>query len=388
MKKIGTLIILALLIASCADKKQLSVDELIAEGNVKTLKTKHDELKLLQQQNASSIQKIETELAKHNTDSKYPLVTTFKVKTVEFKHYLEIQGNVVTKQNIIVYPEFSGTLIEMLVKEGQHVTKGQILARIDDGGMSQQLAQANAQATLAQTTYERQKRLWEQKIGSEMQFLQAETTYKAQQNTVDQIKKQLAKTTVRAPFSGIIDDVFTEQGTVVLPGQSQLLRIVNLNNMYIEAEIPENNLLSIRKGKSVEVYFPVLNKTVHTNVRQVGNFINPSNRSFKIEIGLPNKDGEIKPNLTSRLKINDYSKTDAILIPQSIINENALGQQYIYVVTGKKDSKGKAEKVIIETGKTQGDIIEVISGLENGAEVIEEGARNVNEGQTVKVLEN
>ena len=387
MKKIGTLIILALLIASCADKKQLSVDELIAEGNVKTLKTKHDELKLLQQQNASSIQKIETELAKHNTDSKYPLVTTFKVKTVEFKHYLEIQGNVVTKQNIIVYPEFSGTLIEMLVKEGQHVTKGQILARIDDGGMSQQLAQANAQATLAQTTYERQKRLWEQKIGSEMQFLQAETTYKAQQNTVDQIKKQLAKTTVRAPFSGIIDDVFTEQGTVVLPGQSQLLRIVNLNNMYIEAEIPENNLLSIRKGKSVEVYFPVLNKTVHTNVRQVGNFINPSNRSFKIEIGLPNKDGEIKPNLTSRLKINDYSKTDAILIPQSIINENALGQQYIYVVTGKKDSKGKAEKVIIETGKTQGDIIEVISGLENGAEVIEEGARNVNEGQTVKVLE-
>ena len=388
MKKIGTLIILALLIASCADKKQLSVDELIAEGNVKTLKTKHDELKLLQQQNASSIQKIETELAKHNTDSKYPLVTTFKVKTVEFKHYLEIQGNVVTKQNIIVYPEFSGTLIEMLVKEGQHVTKGQILARIDDGGMSQQLAQANAQASLAQTTYERQKRLWEQKIGSEMQFLQAETTYKAQQNTVDQIKKQLAKTTVRAPFSGIIDDVFTEQGTVVLPGQSQLLRIVNLNNMYIEAEIPENNLLSIRKGKSVEVYFPVLNKTVHTNVRQVGNFINPSNRSFKIEIGLPNKDGEIKPNLTSRLKINDYSKTDAILIPQSIINENALGQQYIYVVTGKKDSKGKAEKVIIETGKTQGDIIEVISGLENGAEVIEEGARNVNEGQTVKVLEN
>ena len=388
MKKIGTLIILALLIASCTDKKQVSVDELIAEGNVKTLKTKHDELKLLQQQNASSIQKIENELAKHNTDSKYPLVTTFKVKTVEFKHYLEIQGNVVTKQNIIVYPEFSGTLIEMLVKEGQHVTKGQILARIDDGGMSQQLAQANAQATLAQTTYERQKRLWEQKIGSEMQFLQAETTYKAQQNAVDQIKKQLAKTTVRAPFSGIIDDVFTEQGTVVLPGQSKLLRIVNLNNMYVEAEIPENNLLSIRKGKSVEVYFPVLNKTVHTNVRQVGNFINPSNRSFKIEIGLPNKDGEIKPNLTSRLKINDYSKTDAILIPQSIINENALGQQYIYVVTGKKDFKGKAEKVIIETGKTQGDIIEVISGLENGAEVIEEGARNVNEGQTVKVLEN
>ena len=387
MKKIGTLIITALLIVSCADKKQLSVDELIAQGDVKTLKTKRDELKSLQHENAESIQKIETELAKHQTDSKYPLVTTFKVETVDFNHYLEIQGNVVTKQNIVVYPEFSGTLIEMLVKEGQHVSKGQVLARIDDGGMSQQLAQAEAQATLAKTTYERQKRLWDQKIGSEMEYLQAETTYKAQQNAVDQLKKQLAKTTVRAPFSGIIDDVFTEQGTVVSPGQSQLLRIVNLNNMYIEAEIPENNLLSIKKGKNVEVYFPVLGKTVHTKVRQVGNYINPSNRSFKIEIGLPNKDGEIKPNLTSKLKINDYSKEDAILIPQSIINENAIGEQYVYIVTDKKDAKGKAEKVIIETGKTQGDIIEVLSGLENGAEVIEEGARNVNEGQTVKVLQ-
>jgi len=387
MKKILTLIITILLLVSCTDKKQPSVDEIIAEGNVKTLKTKRDELKSLQHENSESIKKIEVELAKYNTDSKYPLVTTFKVKTIEFKHYLEIQGNVVTKQNIIVYPEFSGTLIQMLVKEGQHVTKGQVLARIDDGGMSQQLAQVEAQTTLAQTTYERQKRLWDQKIGSEMQYLQAETTYKAQQNAVDQLKKQLAKTTVRAPFSGIIDDVFTEQGTVVSPGQSQLLRIVNLNNMYIEAEIPENNLLTIKKGKSVEVYFPVLNKTVHTNVRQVGNFINPSNRSFKIEIGLPNKDGEIKPNLTSKLKINDYSNNEAILIPQSIINENAKGQQYVYVITDKKDAKGTAKKVVIVTGKTQGDIIEVLEGLENGAEVIEEGARNVNEGQTVKVLE-
>ena len=387
MKNIFTLIITALLIVSCADKKQLSVDEIIIIGDVKSLKTKRDELKILQHDNAEAIKKIEEELAKHNPDSKHPLVTTFIVKSVNFNHYLEIQGNVVTKQNIVVYPEFSGTLIQMLVKEGQHVSKGQILARIDDGGMSQQLAQAEAQATLAQTTYERQKRLWEQKIGSEMQYLQAETTYKAQQNSVDQLKKQLAKTTVRAPFSGIIDDVFTDQGTVVMPGQSQLLRIVNLDNMYIEAEIPENNLLSIRKGKSVEVYFPVLNKTVHTKIRQVGNYINPSNRSFKIEIGLPNKDGEIKPNLTSKLKINDYSNENAILIPQSIINENALGQQYIYVVTDKKDAKGNAEKVIIETGKTQGDIIEVLSGLKNGAEVIEEGARNVNQGQTVKVLE-
>ena len=130
-----------------------------------------------------------------------------------------------------------------------------------------------------------------------------------------------------------------------------------------------------------------LHKQMNAKVRQAGNFINPANRTFKIEIGVDNKDKSIKPNLTAKLKINDYTNNNAILIPQSIISENANGEQYVYTISDKSENKGKAKRVIIETGKTQGDYIEVLSGLKNGSEIVDEGARSVKDGQDVKILE-
>ena len=248
------------------------------------------------------------------------------------------------------------------------------------------MAQLQIQADLAKTTFERQKRLWDQKIGSEIQFLQAKSNYEAQEKAVKQLKQQIGKTAVRAPFSGTIDDVITEQGSVVSPGQSQLFRIVNLKDMYIETDVPESYITSITNGKNVKVEFPVLGSELDAKVRQAGNFINPANRTFKIEVAVPNNDNKIKPNLTAKLKINDYTNENAILIPQSIISENAEGKQYVYTVTDKQDNKGKAKRVFIETGKTQGDYIEVLSGLENGNEIVDEGARSVKDGQEVKIL--
>ena len=157
--------------------------------------------------------------------------------------------------------------------------------------------------------------------------------------------------------------------------------------MYIEAEVPENHLLNVTKGKKVKVYFPVLGATVDTKVRHVGNYIDPSNRSFKIEVNVPNPDGQIKPNLTSKIKINDYTNPNALLIPQSIISENSQSQQYIYVVSDKdEDNLAHAQRIIIQTGLTQGDFIEVLVGLDKDAEIIREGARNVKAGQKVKII--
>jgi len=278
-----------------------------------------------------------------------PLITTITAQSEEFKHYLELQGSVSTKQNLVIYPEMSGILTRVYVKEGQKVSKGQLLAKIDDGGLSQQVAQLQIQADLAKTTFERQKRLWDQKIGSE------------------------------------IDDVITEQGSVVAPGQSQLMRIVNLDDMYIETDVPERYITNVTKGKDVLVEFPVLGKNLNAKIRQTGNFVNPDNRTFKVEIAVPNKDKSIKPNLTARLKINDYTNEKAILIPQSIISENAEGKQYVYVLADKNNDKATAKQTIIETGKTQGDVIEVLKGITDNAEIIDEGARSVKDGQTVKV---
>lgn len=386
MRYIILTLISAIVLTSCGGDKNQSIEDIIASQDVKAIEAKRSELKQQQQDIATGLEKIDAELDKLSGKKVLPLITTIPVKEETFNHFLEIQGTVKTKQNIVLYPEFSGTLTRVYVKEGQKVSKGQTLAKIDDGGLSEQLSQAKTQAALAKTTYERQKRLWDQKIGSEIQFLQAETTFKAAQDAVKQLQSQLGKTYVKAPFSGIIDDIISEQGSVVVPGQTPLLRIMNLNNMYIEAEVPESHLPNVTHGKTTEVHFPAIGKTITSSIRQVGNFINPNNRAFKIEVGIPNKDGDIKPNLTGKLKINDYTNPKAILIPQSIISENSAGEQYVFVVDNINENNiGKTRKAIITTGKTQGDFIEVLSGLESGNQVIKEGARSVQDEQEVEI---
>ena len=386
MKTIYTLLFAAVLLNSCGSESKKSIDDIIATNDLELIRKKKSELDTKAHELATEIKQLEKTIKVLNPQAKVPLITTFKAKESAFNHFTELQGSVSTKQNLVIHPEYAGILNKVYVKEGQKVNKGQLLAKIDDGGLSQQLSQLRIQTELAKTTFERQERLWNQKIGSEIQFLQAKASYEAQLQATNQLEQQVGKTEVRAPFSGTIDDVITEQGSVVSPGQSQLFRIVNLNNMYIETEVPEAYVSDITKGKKVKVYFPVLGKELDTEVRQAGNFINPANRTFKVEVAIPNKDKSIKPNLTAKLKINDYSNDKAILIPQSIISENAQGQQYVYTITDKADNKAKVKRVIIETGKTQGDFIEVLSGISHDEEIINEGARSVKEGQDVKIL--
>jgi len=388
MRKIYSLFVITVLLISCGEKKTTSIESLVSTGNLTELEAKKKEIATNLEIINKDLEAINLAISKKDTLKKLPLITAFTAKSRIFTHYLEIQGNVKTKQNILVYPEMPGILRKIFVQEGQRVTKGQLLATIDDGGLSNQVAQVEATAQLAKTTFERQKRLWEQKIGSEIQFLQTKTNYKAQTNALKQLKSQQAKASVRAPFSGVVDNIIKEPGTVIAPGQgSEIFRIVNLNNMYVEAEVPEKYIANITKNKEVKVEFSVLGKSVNSKVRQVGSFINPNNRSFKIEVPVENQSGNIKPNLTAKLQINDYTAAEAILIPQSIISENAKGEQYIYVLKDKKlNNEAVAERLIIETGKTQGDMIEVTKNLAPDTEIIMEGARSVTNGQVVKVI--
>ncbi|WP_339623385.1 efflux RND transporter periplasmic adaptor subunit [uncultured Winogradskyella sp.] len=387
MKHIYQILIVALILVSCSGEKKNSVETVLEKGDLKTLREKRGSLVNEQQALSDQIKLLDDKIKVMDTTKNIPLITTFKANNEVFNHVIELQGNVTTKDLLTITPEYNGILTHVYVKEGQNVSKGQILAKIDDGGLSQQVAQLKIQSALAKTTFERQKRLWDQNIGSEIQYLQAKSTYESQKEAVNQLNKQIAKTTVRAPFSGIIDDIITEQGNVVGAGQTPLMRIVNLDNMYIETEVPERYVIDVIAGKNVEVSLPVLGKTIATKVRQASDFINPANRTFKVEIAVPNKDKSIKPNLTARLKINDYTNEKALLIPQSVISENAAGEQFVYVVSNKNSNGiGKAKRVIIKTGKTQGDIIEVLSGLVNGAEIVKEGARSVRDGQSVDVI--
>lgn len=388
LKNTSYLFILMLLVSSCGDQTAQSVHDLVATGDLESLRARKTEISAKQREFEKSIQLLDSAIATKSGEERLPLVTTITVKAEKFEHFLELQGDVATKQNVLIYPEMPGTLQQVYVKEGQQVSKGQILAKIDDGGMSSQVSQLKVQAELAKTTYERQKRLWEQKIGSEIQFLQSKSNYEATENAVNQAQSQLGKSVIKAPFSGIVDDVIKEQGTVVSPGQgSEIFRIVNLSQMYISVDVPESHLSGIQKGKTAIVYFPILGDTVLSQVRQTGNFINPANRAFSVEIPVPNKKGNIKPNLTARVSLNDYTSENAITIPQSIISENADGEQYVYVATTiEGENKAVVKRKIIVTGKTQGSRVEVLSGVSDGDQLVKEGARSVKDGQNVQVL--
>ena len=386
MKKSLILALLLLVLISCGGGGNNSLETVLESNDVVALQQKKDELTTQQQALNEQLKQLDEKINELNPEKNIPLVTTFVANDTVFNHYVELQGSVETKQNLVVTSEMGGILQRVYVKEGDKVSKGQLLAKVDDGGMSQQLAQMQVQADLAKTTFDRQKRLWDQKIGSEIQYLQAKSNYEAQQEAINSMKQQLGKFVIRAPFSGTIDDVITEQGSVVSPGQTPILRVVNLSDMYIQTDVPETYITNVTKGKDVEVLFPVLSKTMDAKIRQTGDFINPENRTFKVEIAVPNKDKDIKPNLTARLRINDYTNNEAILIPQSIISENAEGEQYIYVLENQEDEKAVAKRVIIKTGQSQGDVIEVLEGLKAGDSIIQEGARSVKDGQTVKII--
>lgn len=374
MKKIAILTILSFVLFACGKKEDnQSIENLIETKNVKALNEKKTALQ-------AEISKIEEALAKLDTKKEEALVTIATLKDTVFSHYLDIQGNVDTKENILVQPEFSGTLTSLTAKAGQRVTKGQILGRVDDAGMSQQLASMESTYALAKTTFERQKNLWDKKIGSEIQFLQAQNQMTAAQKAVAQMKAQLAKTVIRAPFTGTIDEVFVEKGQVVAPSPQGLLRVVNLNNMYVSTTVPESYIGKLKVGDQVDVFLTSLNKTYKGKVRQVGNFINPNNRSFGIEVSLPNPDNLLRPNQVAKLKIVDYVNKNAIVVPTGIIQEDGTGSKYVYVVEGSNGKTGTAKKVIVETGKSSDNITEITSGLSADDIIVTEGVNTISNG--------
>ena len=384
---ISTLLLtLGLISVSCQSKSSGSIDELIASNDESLLRAKRTELSAQRNALDADIKRLDVVIASLDKSASLPLVATYEVTPQEFNHFTSFQGTVKTMKNINVYPEMPGQLLEVLVVEGQKVEKDQVLARIDDGGLLAQLAQAKSQLLLAETVFNRQERLWSQNIGSEIQFLQAKTQFESAEKAVDALSLQAEKSVVRAPFDGTVDQIFKEPGTIVAPGMgSELFRVVNIDEVYVEVDVPETHITSISEGSKVRVNLSAIGEEVDARIARVSKVINPSNRSFTVEIPLDNHSGFIRPNLMASVAINDYSNKSAIMIPQSVVSENAEGQQDCCAL--EKSTEGYiAKRLIIETGKTSEDLIEVLEGVEKGALLITEGAKKVSDNQPVKWL--
>ena len=388
MKKIiYTLNIIALAIG-CSGDQSVTTSDLIRAKDLNGLKTqKEEKLKFLNALKAE-LNQINAAILNLDTSEKLALISTFKVKPENFDHYIEIQANIKTRQNVLLYPEYTGTLKKIYVEEGQEVKKGKLLAQIDDAGLKNQLEQLQIQAALSKTTYERTQRLWDQNIGAEMKLLQAKATYESQLKSLAQLKKQLQRTRILAPFSGTIDEIVANTGANLLPGQTPVMRIVDLKKMYTEASVPERYLSQIKKGTTATVKIPMLDREYSTTVRQTGNFINPNNRSFRVETPLSNPDEMIKPNLSCKLKINDYSNPEALMIPLRIIKENAIGKKYIFKLTPDgKDQVYRTEQVFVKLGKKSTDKVEILEGIQAGDLLVDEGATIVENNQRVKNIQ-
>ena len=374
MKQIITIFAATLLFIGCGKKEETNIDDLIKSKDLVAIKAKRD---LLQ----ADLAKLETAVATLDIKkAEEALVSVMTVKDTIFNHYLEVQGSVNTNQNILIQPEMPGTLVALNVKAGQRVSVGQVLGRTDDAGMSQQLAAMENQYNLAKTTFERQKNLWDQKIGSEIQFLQSQTQMVGAQKAVLQMKAQLSKILIKAPFSGVIDEVFVERGQVVAPSMQGLMRIVNLSNMYVSTEVPETYIGKLKVGTVVNVGLSSLGKTYVGRVRQVGNNINPTNRSFGIEVAVPNPDNLLRPNQVAKLQIIDYTNKNAIAIPTNAILSNGDGTKYVYTAENSNGKTGTAKKVVITTGQSSGNLTEILSGLDALDIIVTEGLNTIAEG--------
>ena len=388
MKKFLHLLVPFLLI-QCGSEEKKTTTEIIASQDLASIQNKKAEVVKTLNTLQLELEELNQAIGKLDKEQKFLLITSITAQEAPYAHYVSFQGTLETDQNIVMYPEIPALLKSVNVKEGQRVKKGDVLAELSDSGMIDQLQQLEVQYALAKTTFERQKRLWEQQIGSEMQYLQAEAQFKSLQKSISQMQDQVAKTKISAPFDGIVDHILADEGSSLAPGMTPVIRIINLDQMKVSASVPEIHLPNIQRGSIVNVEVPVLNRTFEANINTVGNFINPNNRTFRVEIALKNTDGHLKPNMTAQLYINDYNNPEAILIPSKNILENQKGENYVYKLQAlsEDDKTYKAIKTFVKLGKSSDNYTEVLEGISSGDQLVEDGIRLVEDQQRVKVIQ-
>ena len=387
MNKIYTLLLI-IIISGCNSSRNASIESLIELGDLEELKKRKKEYVDAMNTMKVELNEINDGISLLDENERLTLVSKYEIQQTIFNTYIEAQANLKTRKNVLILPEFQGTLEKVFVSEGQKVKKGQLLAEINDSGLNEQYEQMVIQAEFAKENFERTQRLWDNNIGSEMQYLKSKTDYEASKKMVDQMKDRLLKTKIYAPFDGEIDEIISNVGSNLIPGVSQILRLVNLDIIYAESFVSEKYISFIGEGTEAIVQIPLLNMDYRSSVNQTGNFINPSNRTFRIEVPVENFDNRIKQNLDAKIKINIYKKDDAIVIPLRIVREDALGKNFVYVMSeDNKEGVYLTSKQFITLGNKSEDKVEVTEGLALGDIVVLEGAYSVEDSQRVKLID-
>lgn len=364
-------LMLTIFTACSGDKKSTTTNK---KEELKTLKTELHELK-------TKITILENALKEENTtDDKSVKVKAITLEQAPFVSYADLTGNVQSDDVISITPEASGNITDILVSEGDKVKKGEILAKLNTKKIVRDIQELKLSLALANTKFEKQEILWKQKIGSEIQYLEAKSEKEKFEERVAGLNAQLELSHIEAPFDGIVDRIFQHIGEMATP-QKPFGTIVNLDNMYVAAELSEAFLNKVAPNSKVKVAFPIIDQQKTATITQVGNVINKDSRSFRIKIDITNNDHRIKPNMTAVISIINFSSDSAITVPSILVKRDFKGD-YIYVI--KND---KAKKLYIETGFNTGNTTVVKKGLNAGQKIISDGYAQVVDGTTVAIID-
>ena len=334
------------------------------------------DLKKQQSDINAKVAKLEAEVGTKDS-VKSTEVNVITVKSGKFTNYVQLQGSIDAQDNVTAYPQSPGTITGIYVKAGQHVSKGQVLVQLDNSVLLQNIAQAEAQVNLLQTVYQRQKNLWDQKIGTEVQYLQAKSNYEAGQKQISGLKQQSDMYRIISPITGSIDQMDLKLGQVAQPGTTGI-RIVNADVLKVKANVPESYVTSINQGDNVKVLVPDANDSLMAKVTFAAKVIDAASRSFGVEIKLPQRK-TLRPNMTAIIKIANYTRNDVVVVPLNAVQRSEKGD-YVFV-----NDNNTAKKKIVKLGAISGGQIEIQSGLVNGDQLITAGASEVEDGDKIKV---
>jgi len=362
-------------------KKLIYISAILTLAACSKPKDKAAELADLKKQEAdinSQITKLQAEVGKKDS-VKTTDVSAFTIKASNFTNYVQIQGRVDALENVTAYPQSAGSITAIYVKPGQVVTKGQVLVQLDNSVLVQNIAQAETQVNLNRTLFERQKNLWDQKIGTEVQFLQAQTALQSSIKQVASLRQQADLYRIVSPINGTVDQMDLKLGQIAQPGSAGI-RIVNANYLKVKADVPESYSGSVNQGDSVLIVFPDVDDSLKTRVTFAAKVIDPNSRSFGIEVQLP-QNKEFRPNMTAVVKVANYARHNAIVVPLNSIQKSDEGD-YVYV-----NVNGFAKRKNITEGATSNNLTEIKSGLAAGDQVITEGASELSDGDKVRILQ-
>jgi len=370
--KYPSILIAILVLASCGG-------EVTLESKTKELDTKKAELITLQ----GEISKLAEEVEELDPNSEVEedlgiLVSVQNIAPQTFSHYIEVNGAVQAEELANVSPEQGGQIKQILVREGDRVTKGQTMATLNTAIIRSSLEELDNGIALAQTVYDRQSRLWQQKIGSEIQYLKAKNDLESLQMKKATLVEQMSMSTIKAPFNGMVEQVWQKVGELASPGMP-LITVVDMSKMKVLADVSEAYASVVTKNTIVNVDLPSFGKTMDAPIRSVGNVINPMNRSFAVEVSIPNHDMMVKPNAMATIRIKDFNAEDALVVPAIAIGKDGKGD-FLFVV-----QEGKAVKTYVSTGRSSKGHTMVSEGLSVGDSVVVKGNNEVANGDPVRI---